>query len=277
MTIDNSAFESMYWYRVERINNELKELGCTTGELRVEDLIPFDQFHPLSTVALDEAANQLGILPSSQVLDIGSGVGGPARYLAQQYQCLVTGVELHPQMCKAAIELTQQTRLSEQVNFYQGDITTIDLKGQSFDYWIAIGVFLHIPDRSTLFSRCFELLKPGGSGYIEDFFQRQTFTAAEKAQLTNTLACPYLPTRDRYLVDLAASGFVDLHFEDVTYLWQPWEIQRAIEFEQNKSRHLKVHGEQIVQTVSHFYRVIANLFEKGNIGGARIRCQRPID
>jgi len=117
----------MYWYRVERIQNELKELGKIGVALSVEDLIPFDQFHPLSTTALDEAVKQLGILPSTQVLDIGAGVGGPARYLAHQYGCSVTGVELHPHMCSAAIELTQQTGLSEQVNFLQGDITTIKL------------------------------------------------------------------------------------------------------------------------------------------------------
>jgi len=193
MSTPNSAFESIDWhqYRVDYIYNELKELGKTGDTLSVEDLIPFDQFHPLSTTALDEAVKQLGILPSTHVLDIGAGVGGSARYLAHQYGCSVTGVELHPQMCAAAIELTQKTGLSEQVNFLQGDITTIDLNGQTFDHWISIGVFLHIPDRSTLFSTCFRLLKPGGSGYIEDFFERQPLTADEKVQLTETLACPY--------------------------------------------------------------------------------------
>jgi len=277
MSTPISAFESIDWhqYRVDYIYNELKELGKTGDTLSVEDLIPFDQFHPLSTTALDEAVKQLGILPSTQVLDIGAGVGGPARYLAHQYGCSVTGVELHPQMCAAAIELTQKTGLSEQVNFLQGDITTIDLNGQTFDHWISIGVFLHIPDRSTLFSTCFRLLKPGGSGYIEDFFERQPLTADEKVQLTETLACPYLPNRDQYLADLAAAGFVDLHFEDVTHLWQPWEIQRPVDFEQNKFRHLRVHGDQVVQSMRHRYQVWAELFQRGNIGGARIRCQRP--
>ena len=275
MATTNSAFESMYWYRVERIQSELRELGKTGVKLTVEDLIPFDQFHPLSTAALDEAVKQLGISPSSHVLDIGAGVGGPARYLNHKYGCSVTGVELHPQMCSAAIELTQKTGLSEKVNFLQGDITSINLNGQTFDHWISIGVFLHIPDRYRLFSTCYSLLKPGGSGYIEDFFVRHPLTADQKKQLAETLACPYLPTREEYLAELAAAGFINLQFEDVTDLWQPWEIQRSIDFEQNKSRHLRVHGAQVVESISYFYKVLAELFQQGNIGGARICCQRP--
>lgn len=274
MSTTYSTFDSMYWYRVERIHNELKELGKTGDNLSVEDLISFDQFHPLSTSALDEAVKQLGISSSNHLLDIGAGVGGPARYLAYRYGCFVTGVELHPQMCSAAIEWTQKTGLSKQVNFFQGDIIKINLN-QMFDHWLSIGVFLHIRDRSTLFSKCLNLLKPGGRGYIEDFFERQPLTSEDKTQLSQTLACSYLPTCEQYVADLEAAGFVDVQFEDVTHLWQPWNIQRPIDFEQNKSRHLRVNGEKIVQGLSHRYQVWADLFQRGNIGGARISCQRP--
>ncbi|MGB3507900.1 MAG: methyltransferase domain-containing protein [Microcoleaceae cyanobacterium] len=223
---------------------------------------------------MDEAVKQIGISSSNHVLDIGAGVGGPARYLAYQYGCFVTGVELHPQMCSAAIELTQKTGLSKRVNFLQGDIRTINLN-QRFDRWLSIGVFLHIPDRSTLFSKCLSLLKPGGRGYIEDFFERQPLTSEDRAQLAQTLACSYLPTREQYVADLEAAGFVDVEFEDVTHLWRPWEIQRPIDFEKNKSRHLRVNGEKIFQSFSHRYQVWADLFQRDNIGGARISCQRP--
>ncbi|MDJ0554260.1 MAG: hypothetical protein QNJ68_07460 [Microcoleaceae cyanobacterium MO_207.B10] len=77
------------------------------------------------------------------------------------------------------------------------------------------------------------------------------------------------------MADLEAAGFVDVQFEDVTHLWKPWEIQRPIDFDQNKSQHLRVNGENIVQSLSHRYQVWADLFLRGNIGGARIRCQRP--
>ncbi len=97
-------------------------------------------------------------------------MGGPARYLADRYGCFVTGVELHPQMCSAAIEWTQKTGLSKRVNFFPGDIITINLN-QRFDHWLSLGVFLHICDRSTLFSKFLSRLKPGGRGYIEDFLR----------------------------------------------------------------------------------------------------------
>jgi sarcosine/dimethylglycine N-methyltransferase len=274
MKVMDFTFDSMYWYRVKQIKNELEALGKTEDNLTVEDLIPFDQFHPLSTTALDQAVNQLGISSSNHLLDIGAGVGGPARYLAHRYGCSVTGIELHPQMCSAAIDWTQKTGLSKQVKMIEGDITTINLN-QTFDHWISIGVFLHIPDRSTLFSKCFSLLQPGGKGYIEDFFQRQPLTVEDKTQLSETIAFDYLPTREQYLLDLEKAGFVNVQFEDVTDLWQPWETQRAINFKQNKSRHLHLHGEEIFSSLSHRYQAWADLFQRGNIGGARICCQRP--
>jgi cyclopropane fatty-acyl-phospholipid synthase-like methyltransferase len=275
MSTTYSTFDSLYWYRVKRIKNELEALGKTEDNLTVEDLTPFDQFHPLSTTALDEAVKQLGISSSNHILDIGAGVGGPARYLAHGYGCSVTGIELYPQMCSAAIDWTQKTGLLKQVKMIEGDITTINLNAQVFDYWLSIGVFLHIPNRSTLFSKCFSLLKPGGKGYIEDFFQRQPLTVEDQTQLSETIACDYLPTRQQYLLDLEMAGFVDIKFEDVTDLWQAWEIQRAINFEQNKSQHLRLHGNEIVQSLSNRYQVWADLFQRGNIGGARICCQRP--
>ncbi|MGB3533678.1 MAG: methyltransferase domain-containing protein [Microcoleaceae cyanobacterium] len=268
------TFESLYWYRVKQIKNELKALGKTEDNLTVEDLIPFDQFHPFSTIALDEAVKQLGISSSNHILDIGAGVGGSARYLAHRYGCFVTGIELHPQMCSAAIEWTQKTGLSKQVKMIEGDIINIKLN-QTFDHWLSIGVFLHISDRFTLFSKCLNLLKPGGKGYIEDFFQRQPLTVEDKTQLSETIACDYLPTREQYLTDLETAGFINIKFEDVTDLWQPWEIQRIIDFKHNKSRHLRLHGEEIVSSLSRRYQVWADLFQRGNIGGARICAQRP--
>ncbi len=55
-----------------------------------------DQYHYLGTQACDTAIQLLGLTPASHVLDVGSGIGGPARYFASHSGCKVTGIELQP-------------------------------------------------------------------------------------------------------------------------------------------------------------------------------------
>ena len=85
--------------RVERIHNELRALGIADdAPLTVEQLVPFDQYHYHGTEAVDEAAERLGIGPATSVLDVGAGIGGPARWLAATTGCHVTALELQPDL-----------------------------------------------------------------------------------------------------------------------------------------------------------------------------------
>eukprot|EP00299_Pterocystis_sp_00344_P018580 c9270_g1_i2.p1 GENE.c9270_g1_i2~~c9270_g1_i2.p1 ORF type:complete len:479 (+),score=142.21 c9270_g1_i2:56-1492(+) len=168
----------MYQWRVQSIYNALKSRGKSmTDALTVEDLTSLghlDQYHYLGTRACDECANILGLQPSRRVLDVGSGIGGPARYLAQKTGCHVTGVEIQNELVEAARDLTSRCQnVRDLVEYICNDITQIDVPEQSFDHFISMLVFLHIPERPRLFDRCFNALKPGGTFLIEDFFQLQ--------------------------------------------------------------------------------------------------------
>src|SRR5215475_4716671 len=105
---EQNAIESMPLYvNVDRINNELAELGIGDDEaLTPAQLFPFDQYHYHGTDAVHAAARLLGLGPTSHVLDVGSGLGGPARYLASSMGCQVTALELQSELHAVATHLT---------------------------------------------------------------------------------------------------------------------------------------------------------------------------
>ena len=187
----------MYNWRVKGIQNALLQRGKAEGPLEPEDLTALghlDQYHYLGTEACDHVIQLLGLSAKSTVLDIGSGIGGPARYIATKSGCKVTGIELQPELAQAAVELSARVRgLEDKVHFVNGDFTTMDLEQlpcATYDHFISQLVFLHIPDRAALLERCYSTLTPGGTFVIEDFAQRLSFTSAESSTLIDVVSAP---------------------------------------------------------------------------------------
>jgi len=275
--VSNSAIASMYKYRVQRFWKELdlitQQKPIPVQNLTVPDLINLDQYHYLGIEAVDLAAQKLGISAQSQVLDIGSGIGGTARYLAWKYGCQATGVELQEQLHTVGIEMTAATGMQDKVKLIEGDFTNIDGLGiadRSFDCWISLMVFLHICDRTVLFQNCAKVLKPHGKFYIEDYYAVQKLTQAEAGALAEIIACPYLPNREQYIEDLEKAGFTNIEFTDVSELWQPWLQARSEKFAQSRIYYENLFDVDLVNSYSHFYQTVANLFKSGNLGGVRI-------
>ena len=272
--MNTSAMSSMYQYRVSRIWQELDAKGKDKTDLSIDDLLDLDQYHYLGTEAIAVAAKLMNLDACSLVLDIGSGVGGTARYLAEKYGCEVTALELQDHLHAAAVNLTQGCGLEAKVKCQAGDILEF-LATQTYDAWISLLVFLHIGDRPSLFNKSAQVLKPGGKFYIEDYFARHSLSKNDLNILNNVVACPYLPSRGRYLTDLTAAGFVDLEFEEVTNLWQPWVKGRFDQFVSERDQYLSLHGAEMVNAQTSFYQAIASLFQAGNVGGARIWGRLP--
>merc|ERR1740121_2415862 len=117
--------DAMYNWRVAAIMNALKQRGKETGDLTVEDLTALghlDQYHYLGVEANDHVIDILGLDKSVHVLDIGSGIGGPARYISAKSGCRITGVELQQDLSVASTDITARVPgLSERVSFVTGD------------------------------------------------------------------------------------------------------------------------------------------------------------
>lgn len=272
----------MYDWRVRSIYQALKEAGKETGKLDVSDLIKLghlDQYHYLGVEACDQGIDILGLTKNSHVFDIGSGVGGPARYLADKTGCNVTGIELQASLNEMAIELTKRVELDHKVNFITGDILDVDsqqyIKENSFDHFISWLVFLHIPQRTPLFSTCFKSLKPNGTFLIEDMVALQPLSTQEKTVLKEVVFAPYIPDVERYAMDLTQAGFTDIKFDDISLSWREWANSRYQLHHENKLKNTQLYGDTIFASRNVFYKEVATLFNGGHLGGMRITGRKP--
>ena len=153
-----------------KIAAQLRAAGKDPPNVTTADLAPIDEFHIRGRAATLELANRMEIAPGARVLDVGSGLGGPARTLVETYQCHVTGIDLTADFCEAARQLSSWIGLSEQVTFEQGDATALAFDG-GFDAAMSIHVAMNIADKSAVYTGVRRALTPGRILAVYDVLQ----------------------------------------------------------------------------------------------------------
>jgi sarcosine/dimethylglycine N-methyltransferase len=146
----------------ERLKTTLTALGPENQRLTPQQLGALDQFHTRGLAATAELAKLAGITADVSVLDVGSGVGGPARFLAATYGCRVTGVDLSDPFVDAARYLTERTGQSEQVSFLTANALELPFADDRFDVVLLQHVAMNISDRGRLYREIRRVLKTGG-------------------------------------------------------------------------------------------------------------------
>jgi sarcosine/dimethylglycine N-methyltransferase len=146
----------------ERLKMALKALGPEDQRLTPEQLGALDQFHTRGLAATTELAKLAGITADMSVLDVGSGVGGPARFLAATYSCRVTGVDLSQPFVDAARYLTERTGQSGQVSFQTASALELPFDDGRFDVVLLQHVAMNISDRARLYREIRRVLKSSG-------------------------------------------------------------------------------------------------------------------
>ena len=258
---------------IERIRNELRALG-DPATVTPEQLYAFDQIHYRGTDAVRDAARVLALGSGDRVLDVGAGIGGPARFLAHTTGCHVTALELQEQMHVLGEDLTRRAGLTDVVTHVHADALTHPLPEAAFDAvvsWLAVH---HIPQRPVLLQRLAATLRPGGRLYIEDLCERQPFTADDRPDIERTLYGVTMTPAADYVADVEAAGFVDVEIVDMHGVWSAFCAERAASWRAAAERHRRVHGDAIVATLDRFFSTVQRLFESGRLGGVRIVATR---
>lgn len=152
----------------ERILSALKQAGKNLSALTVEDLAPLDQFHTRGLAATRELIAFAGVKPGWRVLDVGSGLGGPARVLASEKNCHVTGVDITNEFCEVATQLSKLTALEHVTKFRQGDATALPFESGQFDLVLTMQIQMNIQDKRRFYGEIFRVLKPGGRFVFQD-------------------------------------------------------------------------------------------------------------
>jgi SAM-dependent methyltransferase len=145
----------------QRILTALKNAGINMDHPTAEDLAPVDEFHVGGLESTKELAEQMELRPGLRLLDVGSGIGGPARYFAAHHGCRVTGVDLTEEFIQVAASLTRLARLEALVDFQQASALQMPFDSATFDCASMIHVGMNIADKDALFREVRRVLKPG--------------------------------------------------------------------------------------------------------------------
>jgi len=171
----------------------------------------------LSTGGLEttkEILDKLELKSGMKVLDVGSGCGGSAFYMAEHFGCHVTGYDLSKNMLSVANgHLRNRPHLKELVNFVLGDVTTAEFPENSFDLVYSRDALLHIKDKDSLFAKFFKWLKPGGRVVFTDYGQSEKDQSLEFKRYVAKRGY-FLLTVKAYEELLKKTGFTEVKVED---------------------------------------------------------------
>ncbi|MDH3666821.1 MAG: class I SAM-dependent methyltransferase [Paracoccaceae bacterium] len=152
----------------ESIMSALAELGVDVSAPKPGDLKPVDEFHTGGHEATEALLAQLSITPETSVLDIGSGIGGTARLIAERFACAVIGVDLTPEFVETATELSNLAGLGHRTGFRVGSALSLPVADGGADLALMLHVGMNIADKAALMREAARVLRPGGHFAVFD-------------------------------------------------------------------------------------------------------------
>ena len=199
---------------LERLKAALKSDGADPDHPTIEALAPYDQFHGRGMEATEEIAGLLSVTAKDHLLDVGSGIGGPARYMTHRFGCKVTGIDLTAEFCDVARHLTKLMGMEAKVDFRQGDALAMPVSNGSFDGAYSMNVSMNIADKSAFYREIRRVLKPGGWLMLSELAKGPGGPLDYPTPWAATAAESFLATPEETRAGLEAEGFEIAKFRD---------------------------------------------------------------
>lgn len=200
----------------ERMLKAAAAAGLDIDRLTPDDLGPIDEFHIGGRAATKHLIAKMRLAGSEQVLDVGCGIGGAARYVAASTGCRVTGIDLTPEYIETARELSGRTGLDDRTKFEVGSALRMPFADVSFDAAITLHVAMNIKDRAGLYRETARVLKRGAVLCIYDVMQGPNEGLTFPVPWAETSASSHLTTPLEMRALLADAGFSVEEIEDRT-------------------------------------------------------------
>jgi ubiquinone/menaquinone biosynthesis C-methylase UbiE len=258
----------------EQILHDLARDGIELEGLTEEVLKNYDQDHFGGLEAVDILAEKAGIGASSHVLDVCSGMGGPARYLAHRLGCRVTGLDITQSRHQAAVRLTEMVGLDHLVDFSLGNALDMPFADATFDVVIGQEAFAHVPDKPRLIVECARVLRPGGTIAFTDILRREGLSAAELERLRQDMTFQTLESLDGYADLLTGCGCAVGARDDLSAWWTEVLQARLAMYRALEATTVAKFGAAHFQKWDETYAFFVGLFAAGRLGGGRFVARR---
>ena len=153
-----------------RVHKAMLETGLNDKKLEIEDLFPIDQYHARGIAATVDLGKRMPILENQKIIDIGCGLGGPARYFAKQFKCFITGIDITPSFVQIGNEFNKLTTMTNKVELLVGNGEVLDFDNETFDGGYSQHVTMNISDRIKFFSEAYRVLKSGAFFAFTEYY-----------------------------------------------------------------------------------------------------------
>lgn len=267
------------WYDVHPINEQqiMEKLAGDKVDLDglTENILQnYDQDHFGGTEANDVLIEKAGIDKTHHVLDVCSGMGGPARYLAYNVGCRVTGLDLTQSRVDGATRLTAMTGLDGLITFQQGNALANPFADETFDRVISQEAFCHIPDKPRLIGECVRVLERGGRIAFTDILARPGIDRSSRDRLEREMTQVDLVTLDEYQRLLEAKGCTVEYLEDLSGYWTEILKGRLAMYRGLKEHTVAKFGTEHFRKWDEAYAHFVGLYEAGELGGGRFVAEK---
>ena len=192
---------------LKAIHAALPELGKTIDNVTIEDLAPIDEFHIGGRQATENFLGQLDFSEQNHLLDVGCGLGGASRYVANKYNNSVTGIDLTEEYIETGNVLSAWLKLDKHVSLHQGSALSMPFDDKSFDGAFMLHVGMNIEDKAQLFKEIFRVLKPGTSIGVYDVMRNNDGELIYPVPWATDESTSYLVSPNQYKGALEKAGF----------------------------------------------------------------------
>ena len=258
----------------EQILKKLADRGVDFDALTEDILQEHDQDHFGGLAAVDALADAARIDHTCHVLDVCSGVGGPARYLANRHRCRVTGLDISESRLVAATRLTRLVGLGHWVDFRLGNALAMPFADASFDVVIGQEAWAHVPDKPQLVAECARVVRPRGRIAFTDIVRGAELTEAEEDRLRREMTFLELASAESYARLLEGAGCRVVESVDLGGPWTRILRQRLEMYRSLKDTTVERFGEAHFRRWDDTYAFFVGLYGTGGLTGVRIVAER---